>query len=66
MQFIHLSKAVGVPRYQCNYLKSLFKWSGTMEDDIEECIRKKTQWAQLPAPVKKVNYYNVIVLQYQC
>ncbi|KAJ8717730.1 hypothetical protein PYW07_005660 [Mythimna separata] len=25
-----------------------------MEDDIEECIRKKTQWAQLPAPVKKL------------
>ncbi|CAH0695733.1 unnamed protein product [Spodoptera exigua] len=25
-----------------------------MEDEIEECIRKKTQWSQLPAPVKKL------------
>ncbi|KAF9819128.1 hypothetical protein SFRURICE_000793 [Spodoptera frugiperda] len=25
-----------------------------MEDEIEECIRKKTQWSQLPATVKKL------------
>lgn len=26
-----------------------------MEDEIEECIRKKVQWAQLPGTVKKVS-----------
>lgn len=27
-----------------------------MEDEIEECIRKKIQWSQLPATVKKVTF----------